>query len=137
MKNFLRPILAVTFAALLVASATIPADAARRAGARSARTIYDGLWTVSIVTLYGDCDRSYRYPLRIVAGRAVNADENQDFQIYGAVGRGGAASVTVARGGQSATGYGHLTRNSGHGRWRTSTGQCSGQWTAMRRPSAY
>jgi hypothetical protein len=41
--------------------------------------------------------------------------------------------VTVSEQGQSASGTGRLSANAGAGRWRTSTGQCAGQWTAERR----
>lgn len=134
MKDFLRPIFAVTFAALLVASASIPSYAAARTAPRVARTAYyDGLWSVQIVTLYGDCDRAYRYPLRIVGGRVVQAESDPSYELYGAVGRSGAIRVIVARGGQWADGHGRLSRDYGRGQWRTSTGQCSGEWTAVRR----
>jgi len=49
----------------------------------------------------------------------------------------GAIRVTVAQGGQSASGAGRLSGNSGRGWWRTATGQCSGQWTAERHAANY
>jgi hypothetical protein len=45
----------------------------------------------------------------------------------------GEIRVVVAEGGRTASGIGRLTGNSGRGQWRTSTGQCAGQWTAVRR----
>ncbi len=36
---------------------------------------YDGLWSVSIVTEKGDCDRGYRYPIRITRGVLSNAGD--------------------------------------------------------------
>ncbi len=133
MKNFLRPIFAVTFAALLVASASIPSYAAHRAAARKANTAYDGLWSVLIVTLQGDCDRAYRYPLRIVGSRVIQAEPDPSYQLYGAIGHSGAIRVIVARSGQWADGRGRLSDGRGQGQWHTSTGQCAGEWTAMRR----
>jgi hypothetical protein len=131
MKRIFGASVAVAVAALIAAASILPSHAApRRAALTSA---YDGLWSVSIVTLYGDCDRGYRYPLRIVGGHVVKADEDQSYAVAGAVGRGGAIGVTVAGGGQSATGYGRLTRNYGRGVWRTANGRCSGRWTAERR----
>jgi hypothetical protein len=41
--------------------------------------------------------------------------------------------VTVAEAGRTANGTGRLSRNSGRGQWKTSTGECAGQWTAERR----
>ena len=133
MKNLLRLIFAVTMATLLAASSTMPSDAARRTARYATTRAYDGLWSVLIVTLYGDCDRGYRYPLRIVDGRVVKADSDPNYQVYGAVARSGSIGVTVSGGGKTATGYGRLSRDYGSGRWRTSSGECSGQWTAERR----
>ena len=73
MKNILRSIFVVTIAALLVASASIPSEAARRAaGARS----FDGVWSVVIYTLYGDCPRALRYSLLIYGGRVYSRDQS-------------------------------------------------------------
>jgi hypothetical protein len=36
---------------------------------------YDGLWSVLIVTEKGDCDRGYRYPIRITHGILNNAGD--------------------------------------------------------------
>lgn len=94
---------------------------------------YDGLWSVLIINRYGNCEPAYRYAVRIAGGRVVDTGEGQDYQVYGAVGRSGAIRVIVVRGGQRADGYGRLLRNYGRGRWRTSTGQCGGVWTAVRR----
>ncbi len=130
MRTLLRPIYAVALAGLLVASATM-ANAAppRRAYAAS----FDGVWSVLIVTLRGDCDRGYRYPLRIFGGRVMKADSDPNYQVYGAVARSGAIAVTVSGGGKTASGRGRLRGNQGGGVWRTTSGQCSGQWSAERR----
>jgi hypothetical protein len=132
MRRILGAGLAVAAAALIAAISIVPSDAAprRRAALTSA---FDGVWSVSIVTLSGDCDRGYRYPLRILGGHVGKADEDPAYAVAGAVGRGGAIGVTVSGGGQTATGYGRLTRNVGRGVWRTSDGRCSGRWTAERR----
>jgi hypothetical protein len=78
MKNFFRSIFVATIAALLVASASIPSDAASRAARTRA---YDGVWSVVIYTLYGDCDRSLRYSLRIADGQVLA--EEQSYQVAG------------------------------------------------------
>lgn len=121
---------AFAVACLLVAAAATPSDAARK-HARSGS--YDGLWSVSILTQVGPCDRSYRYPARITGGRVQQADSDFSYQLYGAVSKSGAISVTVSKAGQSATGYGRLRGASGGGRWSAAGGQCSGQWHASRR----
>jgi hypothetical protein len=100
--------------------------------AREAPT-FDGLWTVAIVTQQGPCDRSYRYPARIVGSRVSQANADPSYRLYGAVSRGGAIRVIVVRGSQWADGRGRLTDGHGAGNWTTSGGQCAGQWTADRR----
>jgi hypothetical protein len=131
MSLFLRQILALLFAAVIVASASFPSDAAPAARKRTAN--FDGLWSVAIVTLQGSCDRSYRYPVRIVGSRVMQAGADPSYRLYGAVSRNGTIRVIVVRGGQWADGRGRLTDGRGGGNWTTSTGQCSGQWTAARR----
>jgi hypothetical protein len=132
MKNVLRPIFVVTIATLLAASASIPCEAAPRAARPRS---FDGVWSVVIYTLYGGCPQALRYSLLIYGGRVYSQD--QSFQAYGAAVASGAIRVTVAQGGQSASGAGRLSGNSGKGWWRTPTGQCSGQWTAERRAANY
>jgi hypothetical protein len=91
---------------------------------------YDGLWSVSIVTEKGDCDRGYRYPIRISNGQLANAGDTA-FAISGKVAPTGAIIVTVAAAGKSATGSGRLAGDMGGGHW--TGGTCSGSWTAERR----
>jgi hypothetical protein len=52
--------------------------------------------------------------------------EDQSYQSNGAVGANGVVRVSVAGAGQSASGSGRLSGNSGAGRWRSSRGECSG-----------
>jgi len=114
--------------ALLAAAASLAASATSSAAAPR----YDGVWSVSIVTEKGDCDRGYRYPIRIVHGVLANGGSDP-FTISGKVAPSGAITVTVSHGDKSATGSGHLAGNSGEGSWKG--GACSGSWTAERRSS--
>lgn len=93
---------------------------------------YDGLWSVSIVTEKGDCDRGYRYPIRITRGVLSNAGDTA-FTIIGNVRATGLIRVTVSHGSASASGLGRLAGNIGSGSW--TGGSCSGTWTAERRGS--
>jgi hypothetical protein len=93
---------------------------------------YDGLWSVSVVTEKGDCDRGYRYPIRISHGQLINAGDAV-FTVTGKVAMTGAITVTVSGGGKSATGSGRLAGSMGGGSW--TGGTCSGTWTAERRSS--
>ena len=133
MKTLLRAIFAGAVFSLALASTATPSDAAARTARVAVNRAFDGVWSVAIMTVYGNCDRSYRYPLVIQNGQVMKADTDSSYSVGGAVGRSGAISVTVSGGGQTATGYGKLVRGRGRGVWRTAAGDCSGQWLAERR----
>lgn len=116
--------------ALVAASAMAVMAASATSNAAAPR--YDGEWSVSIVTEKGDCDRGYRYPIRIANGVLANGGSDP-FTISGRVAPSGAITVTVSHGTKSATGSGRLAGNSGEGFWQG--GSCSGTWTAERRSS--
>src|SRR5580704_8066699 len=78
---------------------------------------YDGVWSVSIVTKKGDCDRGYRYPIRISNGVLANGSPDI-FTISGKVSPSGTIVVTVSAGNKSATGLGRLAGNVGAGHWQ-------------------
>ena len=101
--------------------------------AATARTPYDGAWSVLIVTERGTCDRAYRYGVQIIDG--IVRYDGGAVTFSGQVDKNGAVQVTVAGGGGRATGSGRLSRNSGQGSWigRASSGACSGYWEAERR----
>ncbi len=115
--------------ALLTTTASFAASATSNAAAPPR---YDGLWSVSIVTEKGDCDRGYRYPIRISQGLLANGGQDP-FTISGKVSSSGAIVVTVSAGNKSATGSGRLAGNMGAGVWQG--GSCSGTWSAERRSS--
>jgi hypothetical protein len=117
-----------TIYALVAASTALAATTTSKA----ASPRYDGVWSVLIVTEKGDCDRGYRYPIRISHGMLVNGGSNP-FTISGQVLPSGSITVTVSSGQKSATGTGHLAGNAGGGSWKG--GACSGSWTAERRNS--
>jgi hypothetical protein len=125
-----------TIAAAIAITSTIVASAIIASTASFALPRYDGLWSVSIVTEKGDCDRGYRYPVRISNGTLANAGDTM-ITITGKVAGTGAITVTVTAGGKSATGSGRLAGNIGMGSWAGSWtgGSCSGSWTAQRRGS--
>ena len=137
-------IVRLALAGLFILTAAPDASAAAKAKKHStakakkqtglATGLFDGLWSVLIITERGTCDRGYRYAVRIKGGRVGHADpSNSSFRISGSVGGGGATRVAVARGNQSASGAGRLSRNGGAGRWQSSKGECSGVWQAERR----
>jgi hypothetical protein len=122
------PVARSTAGALVACCVSVAASATSNAAAPR----YDGDWSVSIVTVKGDCDRGYRYPIRISNGTLVNGGSDP-FTISGRVTPSGAITVTVSHGDKSATGSGRLAGNSGEGLW--TGGSCSGTWTAERRSS--
>jgi hypothetical protein len=130
MTGLLRAIFTASCAALLVANAGLPSQAAYQVAPRGS-SLYDGTWSVVIQTTQGNCPATVRAGVRILGGRVTPAD--QDYSVAGQVGPTGAIRVNVSAGGQGAGGSGHLSGNSGHGLWRTWSGECSGQWTAERR----
>jgi hypothetical protein len=131
MKALSRACLAPTFAtALLLGVSFTPLNAAQRAGGSA----FDGIWSVAIYTLRGDCG-SVRVAAQIAGGRVYSKDES--YQANGAVGANGVIRVSVASGRLSASGSGRLSQSSGAGQWRSSTGECSGSWSASRRAGYY
>ncbi len=128
MKNVLRSIFLATATALLVTSASVPSQAAAQIARASS---FDGNWSVVINTLRGDCGSALRYSVRIIGGQVLGLDQNA--QVAGVVNASGLIRVAVAQAGRSASGAGRLAGNYGSGLWRTSSGECSGQWTAARR----
>jgi hypothetical protein len=105
------------------------------AGEAWSRTIFDGAWSVMIITERGEaCDRAYAYPIRIDNG-AVRYAGDFSIQLAGRVAPNGTVRVTVASAGRQAHGVGRMSRNFGSGTWsgRSATGQCSGRWHAERR----
>ena len=129
MKDLSRLLLAPTLAVVVLLACT-PTNAAHRAGGSA----YDGIWSVAIYTLRGNCG-SVRVAARIVGGRVYSKDES--YQSNGAVSANGVIRVSVVSGRLSASGSGRLSNNSGAGRWSSSTGECSGSWSASRRASYY
>ena len=104
------------------------------AGVTLARTNFDGLWSVLVITEQGTCDRGYRYALRVVNG-VVRFEGEAAVNVNGQVSGNGAVNVRVSAGSQGANGWGRLGRDFGNGSWRGvgSSGSCSGTWTAEKR----
>ena len=128
--NTLRTTAAALASFAILATSVAPAFAAPIASAKS----FDGGWSVLIVTEKGNCDRAYRYPVKIENG-SVGYAGTASFNVTGKVGANGAVTVTVSRGSQSATGTGRMSGTDGSGIWTAATGECSGTWTAERRSS--
>jgi hypothetical protein len=101
-------------------------------GPASALTLYDGEWSVVIVTRIGACDPSYRVEVHITRGAI---DSGGLAAVQGQVTSTGSVKVTVRSGSQWAYGSGFLAKNHGRGVWRGqgNSGSCGGRWAAERR----
>lgn len=131
MTKLPRLIVSAAFGASLVIMAGVPSEAAHRIIPHRGTSAYDGDWSVLIQTTRGNCPPAFRAGVVILDGRVLAEDPS--YQLNGVVASGGGVRVTVSAGGQSANGFGRLSRASGAGLWRTPSGQCAGQWTAARR----
>jgi len=100
----------------------------------SARTPYDGQWSVLIVTRSGPCDAAYRYGLSVRDGQ-VFYEGSASVNVSGRVANNGNVTVRVSAGSQGANGSGRLGKTSGGGNWKGvgSMGTCAGVWSAERR----
>jgi hypothetical protein len=128
----------VLFAAALLAAPALTAfwTASAAPAAPAGVSQFDGNWSVSIVTDSGECDRGYRYALRIAGGKIYY--DNPSFDISGQVNPGGQVRVVVKAGSQVAVGTGRMSRDYGTGTWsgQSPTSRCSGHWEAERRAGA-
>ena len=113
------------FAAILLAGAPQPVPA---------QANFDGSWSVLIITESGECDRAYRYGIRIQGGQIVY-DGEAGVTFTGSVDGKGQVTATVRRSQQVANGSGRLSGSSGGGTWKgqSNTGACTGRWEAERR----
>jgi hypothetical protein len=114
------------------AFASAPSATASRA--RAARTAFDGIWSVLVVSREGACNATFRYGVEISNGNVLNAGGAQ-VAIDGRVAPSGVIQVSVAASGQQALGVGRLSRTLGSGTWQGqgSAGFCAGIWQAERR----
>ncbi len=120
--------------AIVLGTILVLAGIAATAGTAFARGIYDGAWSVLIVTRSGSCDPTYRYGVQISDGVVVY-DGGGPITMQGRVTPKGAVRVIVTAGSQWADGSGRLTRNQGSGVWRGQgmSSACAGTWQAERR----
>jgi hypothetical protein len=97
---------------------------------------FDGEWSVVVITETGECDRAYRYPVKVVNG-SIRYEGEAGITISGRVNQNGRMSASVQRGEQRADGTGKLTGTTGVGTWtgKSRTSQCSGRWEAEKRES--
>jgi hypothetical protein len=120
--------------AVILGTALVLTGIASSADTAFSRSIYDGAWSVLIVTRSGSCDPTYRYGVQISDGM-VTYDGGGPITMQGRVTPKGAVRVIVTAGSQWADGSGRLTRNRGSGVWmgQGMSSACAGTWQAERR----
>src|SRR4051812_27391793 len=121
----MRPVRVSIAAVCIFAATALAPDPA------AARTVYDGNWSVLIVTDSGPCDRAFRYGLSIRDGSVIY-EGSASVNVAGRVSCNGAVDVRVSAGSRGASGSGRLSRTFGGGVWR-GTGSmeaCAGTWSA-------
>jgi hypothetical protein len=124
----INQMLRATAPMLVVAVAWIAVPAAA-----FARTVYDGEWSVLILTRGSACETSLRHGVQIADGMVNNGGGVASVQ--GRVTRNEAVSVAVRSGDQWANGSGRLGRNRGGGsrRGQGTSGAGHGTWVAEER----
>jgi hypothetical protein len=116
------------FGALLAGVSYLGQTAAAYAAAQ------DGTWSVLIITEKGDCDRGYRYEVRVANGHVSYAGD-ASLDMNGTITPSGLVKVSLRLGSKGADGVGHLSGQSGAGTWHGASGNssCAGRWEAERR----
>jgi hypothetical protein len=114
--------LAVSLAAMTVSGTAM---------AQKAPQQFDGNWSVQVLTQKGDCEKVYRYPIKVENG-TISYGGQEGISASGGVGKSGALKGSISAGDRRADVVGRVSGTSGTGTWKTSTG-CSGNWTAEKR----
>jgi type 1 fimbria pilin len=111
---------------IAVSGSILAAAAALTAAPATARTAYDGLWTVTVVTKSGSCEPQTHSTLTVTDGKVSAAGSD----ITGSIGREGLVHVSI----NGASANGHLSGNAGSGKWNGASAgiPCSGRWEASR-----
>jgi hypothetical protein len=121
-------------AGTILLAATVTAAALTQATYVRAASKYDGSWSVVVVTRNGPCDAAYRFSGQIVNGAIVYNGGLGPIDFAGRVRSNGAAILRVSSGANYAVASGRLGAARGGGSWRgqSSSGRCSGVWSATR-----
>jgi hypothetical protein len=98
--------------------------------------VFDGNWSVLVITEQGTCDRAYRYSVHVENGQVrYNGDAN-GVNLAGEVFPNGHVSVSINLRDRSARGVGRISDKVGAGSWHgngSNNTTCSGTWEAERR----
>lgn len=91
-----------------------------------ARSPYDGIWNVTIVTKAGSCEPTVRSTLTVTDGKISSPGSD----VAGTIGHEGLVRVSI----NGAYANGQLSGNAGWGKWNGASAgvPCSGRWEASR-----
>jgi hypothetical protein len=120
----MKPALAIGITALLLSAASaLPAAA-------SARSVYDGAWSLDFATQRGSCS-TYHFDVNIADGIVSHPNL---VRFTGRVAASGAVRASVKVQDKFASGSGRLALTAGRGTWSGQDGasRCSGVWTAQK-----
>jgi len=115
-------------AALAFLGLTVQADAQKAARGGG----LDGVYSVTVTTEVGSCEKTQQGTVTIEGGRIVSTGEVQA-EIGGAIGRDGSVSLVLRSGNNIAHVSGHIGGGRGDGAWSLPTSQCGGRWRAQRK----
>jgi hypothetical protein len=118
----------------VLAASVLGAQAAPRhhQSQSASAAVYDGRWSVEVITDQGTCDRAYRWSIGIRGGRITDIGDNIA-QASGKIAPNGRVSVLLTRGSDRLMATGALDREEGSGTWQAPSRQCAGRWRAERR----
>jgi hypothetical protein len=121
----MRRVMNSIFSAMVAGAASVGASPAAFAA------VHDGTWSVLIITEKGECDRGYRYEVKVAKGQ-ISYSGNAGIDLAGTVAPDGALKVSIKVGGNGANGIGRLSTRTGIGVWRGigASGSCAGRWEA-------
>lgn len=120
----MKPAMAIGITAILLAATPLFQNTA------SARTAYDGAWSLDFATQRGDCS-TYHFDVNIADGIVSHPNL---VRFTGRVNAAGLVRASVAVQNKFASGSGRLAQTTGRGTWSGQDGSahCSGVWTAQK-----
>ena len=101
----------------------IAAAAVLAAGAAEAAN-FDGSWSVLLSTSKGNCDKVYRFPVRVEGGR-INYAGQTGATAQGGVTPNGKVTATFMYGQDTLSANGMVRGETGQGNWRSPSRSCS------------
>jgi hypothetical protein len=100
------------------------------ASSASAAGVYDGQWSVQLVTHEGSCSASYNWSVDVTDNRI--ADPGMFVQTAGEIDPRGRVVLHITHGSDIVAASGKIEGATARGAWRSPTSRCAGAWTAQR-----